>query len=77
MGFSETLLLAKSGDGGIDLRAKWEPTQVPGLRIDLDFAIPSSSTLARARIFTWFLGQRFPVRGPSQRSLRRFGLRTL
>lgn len=39
MGFSETQLLAKSGDGGIDLRAKWEQTQVPGLRIDLDFVI--------------------------------------
>jgi hypothetical protein len=39
MGFSETQLTAKSGDGEIDLKATWTQTEVPGLRIDLGFVI--------------------------------------
>lgn len=39
MGFTEVQLTGKSGDGGIDMKAVWTQTEVPGLRIDLDFVI--------------------------------------
>lgn len=39
MGFTDVQLVGKSGDGGIDLQATWTQTEVPGLRIDLDFVI--------------------------------------
>ena len=39
MGFTEVQLTGKSGDGGKDMNATWSQTEVPGLRIDLDFVI--------------------------------------
>lgn len=39
MGFSERELVAKSGDGGVDLTATWTQSQAPGLEIDLGFVI--------------------------------------
>ena len=39
MGFEDIDILGQSGDGGIDLKAIWKQSQVPGLEIDLDFII--------------------------------------
>lgn len=54
MGFSDLELLGRSGDSGIDLRATWTQSQVPGLEIDLYFVIQvkrySPSTTLSPRI---------------------------
>ena len=39
MGFLDVQNLGGSGDTGIDLKATWNQTEVPGLEIDLDFVI--------------------------------------
>lgn len=39
LGFQDTELLQHSGDGGIDLRAIWKQTEIPGLEIDLPYVI--------------------------------------
>lgn len=39
MGFLEIQRTGKPGDAGIDLRATWNQTEVPGLEINLDFVI--------------------------------------
>jgi Restriction endonuclease len=39
MGFDQVIHTGGSGDGGIDLRAIWTQSQVPGLEVDLNFVI--------------------------------------
>lgn len=39
MGFADIHLTGRSGDEGIDLKATWNQTQVPGLQVDLDFVL--------------------------------------
>jgi Restriction endonuclease len=39
MGFLDVQKRGGSGDAGIDLKATWNQTEVPGLEIDLDFVI--------------------------------------
>jgi len=44
MGFSDVKITGKSGDGGVDLRATWTQTEVPGLEVDLQFVIQAKRT---------------------------------
>jgi hypothetical protein len=46
MGFSDLVLTAKSGDGGIDLTGKWTPPLdfAPELQVTLDFVIQAKRT---------------------------------
>ena len=39
MGFSDVEITGRSGDRGIDLKATWTETNVPGFEVDLDFKI--------------------------------------
>lgn len=54
MGFVDVQLIARPGDGGIDLKATWTP-QVPGLRIDLDFVVQAKRFSPRTSLAPRFV----------------------
>lgn len=52
MGFSDVVLTGKTGDGGIDLKGIWTPSQefAPGLQINLSFVIQAKRTSPKKTI---------------------------